>query len=147
VTDLVQALEVVRSLWPQTQRWPEDTWRAWAAALADLTPDQLADGIRRSCRVDEWPTVAGLRRAALADRLAPPAAVALADPSAHPIAEAVARQCSHWSGVFGEGSVLDEVAFMARYRAAAAEHDRRLLAGETSTEAVGALAPATQEDL
>lgn len=125
VDAMTAALTLVRSLWPQTAAWEPAVWQAWSLALGDLDPEALAVGVKRAAANETWPSIAAIRRAALADLLAPPLAVALHD-DPHPLAREVTRlSLEGWPS-----QSVDERTFTRLYRDMAAEWDRHVLAGE-----------------
>lgn len=72
------ALGAIRSLWPQTATWEPATWAAWGEMLADLPAETLFAAIRQVAVSETWPSLAAIRRAALAGMLAAPAEAAYA---------------------------------------------------------------------
>lgn len=127
---LVRAVTLIRAAWPNTTSWWEEpTVRAWGVALADLTPAQLERGVTEAMRSVEWPSIAAIRRAALADELAPPLAVALEDHS-HPVAQAVALR-SMVPDTWPNAPEIDPDRFARLYPKLAEEWNRRRLGGET----------------
>ncbi len=129
---MAAALTLIRSLWPQTSTWEPAVWQAWAQALGDLEAEALLVGIRRASAVEAWPSIAVIRRGALAAGLAPPAAVALTDRS-HPVAREVERLTAvdQWLAHANGRVTIDEGRFMRVYRELAAEWNAAHLAGET----------------